>query len=118
MGRRRIYRLIPTIIINVSADINDKNKQDISYNILQIMKHNQSKPGNFGNIYITTNNTNNVLTIKLIHKDIFKTICDINYNSINYISYVTFNKIYSDTQDAEYKEKINQIINLIKQVFP
>lgn len=109
--------MIEAITIKVSAELTDKDRQELSYNILQLIKYNQFKPGSFGILYITNQDTNNTLKIKLTHKDLFKTICDVYYENLTYLSYITFSKIYADTQDAEYKDKINRLINLIKQVF-
>lgn len=109
--------MIEAITIKVSAEITDKDRQELSYNILQLIKQNQNKPGCFGIIYIISESSNNTLKLTLVHKDLFKTICDVYYENLTYLSYITFSKIYADTQDAEYKDKINRLINLIKQVF-
>lgn len=104
------------IYLNISFPFTDLNKQTLSFNILQFLKYQSNVYTDnllLGIIYINKEDILNSFRLELYRHNIFKTVCRI-YRYEELIDEITFNKVYNDTQDLQFKQKLNKLIKLIE----
>lgn len=106
------------INITVTDKLLDNDMQTISFNIFQLIRvsHRYNKAGTMlGTILIKNTRNSVLLKLELTRAEMYRTKCEIYNNSGKQINTIIFSQIYNDILNMEFKNKVNEIIELIKQ---
>ena len=102
----------------------DYLQQEIAFHIIQILKSTKTvytSSVGLGGIRLVDENTNEaIFDLILVRNGIFKTDCYIynNYGTgeLEGTNVISLSKIYTDTNDTEFKQKMTELMNFIVNI--
>lgn len=112
------------IKFNAETQTLDYLQQEIAFHIIQILKSTKTvytSSVGLGGIRLVDENTNEaIFDLILVRNGIFKTDCYIydNYETaeLEGTNVISLNKIYTDTNDMEFKQKMTELMTFIVNI--